>query len=128
MENTPLEPTPPSIPPTPAASPISSDDKLWSIFCHLSLLFGVGFILPLIVYLIKKQDSPVTAANAKEALNFHISVYIYLFVSFLLCFVLIGFVLIPVVGVAALVLAIVACLKVSEGVSYRYPFTIRLVK
>ena len=128
MDNLPPDTTPPSIPTTSPATPISSDDKLWSIFCHLSLLFGVGFILPLIVYLIKKQDSPVTAENAKEALNFHISVYLYLFISFLLCFLFIGFLLLPVIGIASLVLAIVACLKVSEGVTYRYPMTIRLVE
>lgn len=123
MENAPSNP-----PPNSSAAPISSDDKLWSIFCHLSLLFGIGFILPLIVYLVKKQDSPVTAENAKEALNFHISIYLYLFVSFLLCFVLIGFVLFPVVIVGSIVFAIMACLKVSEGVPYRYPLTIRLIK
>lgn len=105
----------------------SSDDKIWIIFCHLSLLLGIGFLLPLVVYLVKKDDSPAVAGQAREALNFHISVYLYLFVSFLLCFILIGIPLLFLVGTGSAVLAIVAAIKVSEGKSYRYPLTIRLV-
>lgn len=112
-------------PPLPTSS--SSDDKLWIILSHLSLLLGVGFLLPLIVYLVKKQDAPLTAAHAKEALNFHISLVIYGIVSALLCFVLIGFVLLPVLGVAAVVLSIIASVKASDGQFFRYPLTLRLV-
>jgi uncharacterized Tic20 family protein len=113
--------------PQPLLPSSSSDDKIWIILCHLSLLLGVGFLLPLIVYLVKKQDAPLTAQHAREALNFHISVYLYGFVALLLCFVLIGIILLPAVGIASLVLAIVACVKASEGQFYRYPLTIRLV-
>lgn len=105
----------------------TSDDKLWAIFCHASLLLGVGFVLPLIVYCIKKQDSPVTAAHAKEALNFHISVFIYAIISWLLCFVLIGIPLLIAVSIGSLVFAIIACVKTSDGQLYRYPLTIRLI-
>ncbi|MGK0197767.1 MAG: putative Tic20 family protein, partial [Yoonia sp.] len=56
---------------------LTSDEKLWSVLSHLSLLLGVGILLPLIVYLVKKGDSPAVAEHAKEALNFHISVYLY---------------------------------------------------
>lgn len=112
-------------PPVPPAA--TSDDKLWIIFCHLSLLFGVGFLFPLIVYLVKRQDSPLTAEHAKEALNFHISIYLYLFASFLLVFVFIGFLTGFVVIIMGFILPIIACLKASEGQFYRYPLTIRLV-
>ena len=106
---------------------MNSDDKLWAILCHLSLLLGVGFLFPLVVYLVKRQDSPIAAEHAKEALNFHISVYIYGIASVLLCFVLIGIPLLIAVIVGSLVCAIIACIKASEGQLYRYPLTIRLV-
>jgi uncharacterized Tic20 family protein len=114
-------------PPPPLPSSGNSDDKIWIILCHLSLLIGVGFILPLIVYFVKKQDAPLTAEHAKEALNFHISVYLYGFVSILLCFVFIGIVLLPIVIIGSIVCAILACVKASEGQFYRYPLTIRLI-
>jgi len=114
--------TPPPLPTNP-----NSDDKIWIILCHLSLLLGIGFILPLIVYFVKKDDAPLTAAHAKEALNFHLSIYIYGLISFFLCFVIIGFVLLPIVAVMAIVCAIIACMKASEGGFYRYPLTIRLI-
>ena len=115
----------PPLPQPPTTS--TSDDKLWIMLCHLSLIIGVGFILPLIVYFVKKQDSPLTADHAREALNFHISVYLYAFVSFLLCFVFIGILLLPVVAIGSVVCAIIACVKASNGEFYRYPLTLRLV-
>lgn len=122
MDHTPANPVPP-----PVQSIPSSDDKIWIIFCHLSLLLGIGFLLPLIVYLVKKNDSPATAEHAREALNFHISVYLYGIICFFLIFVAIGVVLLPLLGLASAVLAIVAAIKASEGKPYRYPLTIRLV-
>ncbi len=116
MENSPTNP-----PPLPVTS--GSDDKIWIILCHLSLLLGVGFILPLIVYFVKKQDAPLTADHAKEALNFHISAI----VSLVLCSIFIGILLLPIVIVGSVVCAILACVKASAGEFYRYPLTIRLV-
>lgn len=113
-------PPPPSVPP-------SSDDKIWIILCHLSLLLGVGLLLPLIVYLVKKDDSPAIGEQAREALNFHISVYLYGIVCFILVFVVIGAFLLPLLGLFSAVFAIVAAIKASEGKPYRYPMTIRLV-
>ena len=97
------------------------------IFSHLSLLFGVGFLLPLIVYLVKKQDSPVAAEHAREALNFHISVYLYGIVAAVLCLFLIGIPILIGIGIGSLVCSILASVAASEGRLYRYPLTIRLV-
>ena len=106
---------------------VSSDDKLWIILCHLSLLLGVGFLLPLIVYFVKKQDSPMAAEHAREALNFHITVYLYGIISFFLCFVLIGIPMLIVLALGSVVCSILACVKASEGLFFRYPLTIRLI-
>jgi uncharacterized Tic20 family protein len=115
------------IPPVIPESTHNKDDKLWIVLCHLSLLLGVGFLLPLIVYLVKKQDSPLVANHAKEALNFHISVYIYGFISAILCFICIGIPLVIALCIGSVVCSILAAVKASEGSFYRYPLTLRLV-
>jgi len=116
---------PPTPPPAPA--PVSSDDKIWIILCHLSLILSVGFVLPLIVYIVKKQDAPNTAEHAREALNFHISLLIYSIACLALTVILIGIPLFFVLAIGSIVLAIIASVKASEGVMYRYPLTIRFV-
>ncbi|MFT3828391.1 MAG: DUF4870 domain-containing protein [Opitutaceae bacterium] len=116
---------PPAIP-SPAPLP-SSNDRLWAVLCHVSSLLGVGFVLPLVVYLVMRKDSPYVAENAREALNFHISVFIYSLCAVPLIFVLIGIPLLVAIGLGALVLAILAAVKSSDGVCYRYPLTLRLV-
>jgi uncharacterized Tic20 family protein len=105
----------------------SGNDKIWSILSHLSAILGVGFVLPLVVYLAMRKESEYVAANAREALNFHISVLIYAICCIPLVFILIGIPMLIVLGVASLVLAIIAAVKASDGECYRYPLTIRLV-
>ena len=112
-------------PVTSTTAAATESEKLWIMLSHLSLLLGVGFLLPLIVYFVKRESSPATAAHAKEALLFHISVMIYLFASFVLMFVFVGFLTFPAVIIMSIVCAILACIKASEGGFYRYPLTIR---
>ena len=118
-------PAPPLAPPqiVPKGS-----DKIWSVLSHLSAILGVGFVLPLVVYLVMKGESEYVAANAKEALNFHISIFIYCLCCIPLVFVIIGIPLMILIGVAALILAIVAAVKSAEGGCYRYPLTLRLIQ
>jgi uncharacterized Tic20 family protein len=94
---------------------------------HLSFFLGVPFLLPLIVYLVMRKDSEFVAENAREALNFHISVLIYSLCCMPLVFILIGVPLLVTLGVASLILAVVAAVKASDGLCYRYPLTLRLV-
>lgn len=103
------------------------NDKIWSMLSHLSALLGVGFVLPLVVYLAMRHESESVAAHAREALNFHISVLIYCLCCLPLVFVLIGIPLLLVIGLGSLVLAIIATVKASNGECYRYPLTLRLV-
>ena len=102
-------------------------DKIWSMLSHLSALLGVGFVLPLVVYLAMRHESKYVATNAREALNFHISVLIYALCCIPLVFLLIGFPLLIVLGFGSLVFAIIATIKASNGLCYRYPLTLRLV-
>ena len=106
----------------------SGTDKIWAMLSHLSAWFGVGIVLPLVVYLAMRNESEYVAANAREALNFHISVFIYAICCIPLTLILIGFPLLIVIGVSSLVLAIVAAVKASDGRCYRYPLALRLVK
>ena len=102
-------------------------DKIWSMLSHLSALLGVGFLLPLVVYLAMRKESEYVATNAREALNFHITVLIYGLCCIPLVFILIGIPLLIVLGLGSLVLAIIATIKASDGRCYRYPLTLRLV-
>jgi uncharacterized Tic20 family protein len=110
------------------------DSRMWSMFCHLTALsafIGIPFgniIGPLIIWLIKKDDFPMVNDQGKESLNFQISMTIYTIVSFFLCFVIIGFLLLPAVLLVDLILVIIASVEANKGDMYRYPFTIRLIR
>jgi len=113
---------------------VSKEEQNWAMFCHLAALSGfvipLGNVLgPLVMWLIKKDTMPLVDQHGKEALNFQITVLIAFVVSALLTVILIGFVLMFVVGIGALVLTIIAAVKISNGqFDYKYPFAIRLIK
>lgn len=148
-----LDPGPASAPPPPNAGSTGSltspskDERNWAMFAHVSAIVtalvlsltsipAFGFLGPLVIYLMKKDESPFVADQAKEALNFNISVGIVLFVMWLFAMALIWTIVIPfimfplmgLVGLAALVMIIIAAMKASNGELYRYPFTLRLIK
>ena len=105
----------------------------WAVAAHLSglsLYLGIPFgniIGPLLIWLFKRGESPFIEAQAKEALNFQLSITIYGVVAGLLIILLVGVFLIPIVLILQIVLTIVAAVRASEGKAYTYPFTIRLV-
>jgi uncharacterized protein len=120
--------------PNPVAGVPTQDDKTWGMLAHISafslfLIPMLGCVLgPLIVWLLKRDQSEFVTDQGKEALNFNISFLLAGCVCGALVFVLIGILL----GVALffywLAMTIVAGIKASEGVRYRYPFTLRLIK
>jgi hypothetical protein len=120
-----METPPPALAPS---SPPKGNDKIWSILSHLSALIGVGLLLPLVVYLAMRHESDYVAGNAREALNFHISVLIYCLCCIPLVFILVGIPLLIAIGLASLVLAIMAAVKASNGECFHYPLTLRLVR
>lgn len=111
---------------TPLTAP-TSDEKTMGILSHILCLVA-GFIAPLVIYLVKKDESAYVREHAKESLNFQITMFICYFVSWILVFVFIGIFLLIALGLAYLVLIIVATIKASEGKMYRYPFNFRLIK
>ena len=112
----------------------SRDVRTWTVLCHATALAGffvpwAGHILgQLIVWLIKRGDSPEIDEHGKESLNFQISMLIYNVIAGVLCLVLIGFLLLAILHILNLVLVIIASIQASEGKFYRYPLTIRLIK
>jgi len=109
----------------PLVSP-TSDEKTMAVLSHILCLVA-GFIAPLVIYLVKK-DSPYVVAHAKESLNFQLTMLIGVIVSIVLMIVLIGFLLLWLLGIANLVLIIIATIRASENKLYRYPFAIRFIK
>lgn len=108
--------------------------RSWAALCHLSALamfIGVPFgnvFGPLIFWLIKKNESPFIDDQGKEALNFQLSVTLYVIISVVLIFVLIGIVLLVIIGIVNIILIIIAAVKASNGETYRYPLNIRFIR
>jgi uncharacterized protein len=123
-------------PPPPPSDPVtvgpSAEERQWAMFAHLSALAGLvmpfgSIIGPLVIWLIKKDTMPFVNDQGKEALNFNITVAVAAIVCGLLCIVLIGFLLLPVLVILWLVFVIVGTIKANEGTLYRYPFALRLI-
>jgi uncharacterized Tic20 family protein len=116
-------PTPP--PSLPCA--VTQDEKMLGIVMHVLCLIGFPIIGPLIVWLMKKDQSRYLDQQGRELLNFQISYFIYAILSALLIPLLIGIPLLFTVAIATLVLTIIGIVKASEGNVYRFPLTIRLL-
>lgn len=104
----------------------SANDKNIAVLTHLGGIF-FSFVPGLIVWLLKKDDSPFLGEQAREALNFQITVLIGYLLAWVLAFVLVGFLLVPVIYVANLVLCLIAAVRTSKGESYQYPLSLRLI-
>lgn len=117
----------------PGIEPISQDERTWGMVAHLSSFVGLlipfgSIIAPLVIWLVKKDQSVFIAENAKEALNFNITIGIAALVCWILVFVLIGVLLGAVLAVYWLIMVILAAIKGNEGSIYRYGVSIRFVK
>lgn len=108
------------------------DEKMWGMFCHLSALsmfiipFG-SIIGPLIIWSIKKGDYPFVDQQGKEAINFNLSMLIYLLISAILIILVIGILLLIAIGIFQLIMIVIASIKANNGESFRYPLTIRFI-
>ena len=108
-------------------TPPGSDDRLMGILSHiLAIVPGIGIFGPLVIYLIKKDDSFV-AHHARESLNFQITIIMAYIVAVLTMILLIGFFLFWLVGIANTILVIIAAIRANDGQLYRYPFNLRLI-
>ena len=111
----------------------SREARQWAMFCHFSAFLGMWFpfgslIGPLILWQMKRESDPFIDDQGKEALNFQITVAIASAICYVLMFILIGFALLGLVLIGAVVLVVIAGVKATDGVTYRYPFTWRPLK
>ena len=104
------------------------DEKLWATFCHLGALLGLGFLAPLVIFLIQRDQSPFVASHAKEALNFQITYLIIIAACIFLMWLVIPFFLVMAFGILAIVVGILASIRANEGGFMSLPFTIRFIK
>jgi uncharacterized Tic20 family protein len=109
------------------------DENIWAMFCHLSsfALFLIPFlgniVGPLIIWVIKKDEFPLVHDQGKESINFQISMTIYFFASILLSVIVIGVPIMIAILLFVPVVTIIAAVRASEGIKYRYPLTIRFI-
>ena len=131
-------------PPPPPTGVPSAEEKQWAMFAHLSALAGAlltsvwfcwgAFVGPLIIWLIKRETMPFVNDQGKEALNFNITLAIVGLVLLVLTIMTLGLgllITIPagiIVGIGWLIFTVIAAIKASEGVAYRYPISLRLIK
>lgn len=132
---------PPTAPPeAPAGLSANPDERQFGLFVHLSALIGItgiplaSIIAPLVMWQIKKNESAFIDDQGKEAVNFNITVFIVAIGLLLLTLITFGIgaiLTLPLglaLAVAWLVFTIIAGIKANEGVAYRYPFALRLIK
>ncbi|HDS1512103.1 DUF4870 domain-containing protein [Stenotrophomonas maltophilia] len=118
-----------NVPPPPATTDVPADQRTMALAAHLLGIF-TGFIGALIIWLINKDDTSkaFVTDQAKEALNFQITITIAMLICIVLMIVIIGGILAPIVGILNLVFCIIAAVKANNGEAYRYPFALRLIK
>jgi len=131
------ETAPPPAGQAPAPPAMPFDEKqahTWGMICHLAGLalflappFG-GIIAPLVVWLLQKDKHPFIDEQGKEAVNFQISMSIYIAVSAVLILAVVGFFLLAALAIVFLVSVIRAAMSANEGRPFRYPITFRLLK
>lgn len=104
----------------------NNDEKNIATITHLA--GTVFFFIPaLVVWILKKDDSAYLADQAKEALNFQITVAIAMFIAQMLLWVIVGFALVPMVWLLNIIFCIIAAIATSKSETYRYPLCLRLI-
>lgn len=118
--------------PVPPAPLSPSAERDWGMAAHLSgfvaAYVALGFLGPLVVRLVAGPRSAYVHRHATEALNFNLSVLLWVAVSIPLCFVLIGIPMLIGVGVTYLVASIMGAVAAQRGEEFRYPITIRFLR
>lgn len=112
---------------------MEKEARTWAMAAHLSVLSGFiipfgNLIAPLVIWLIKKDEFPFVNDQGKEALNFQITMSIAAVISGVLTMICIGIPMLIAVAILNIVFPIIAGIKANDGIEYRYPYTLRLIK
>ena len=103
---------------------LSDEDKLWAMLAHLSGLIGLSFFGPLIIWIVKKDSSEFVENQAKEALNFQLSMLVSSLVVSATC---VGLVVLPVIIIGGIIYAVIGGMAANRGEVYQYPYTFRMI-
>jgi uncharacterized Tic20 family protein len=124
--------------PGPARPLSSSEERNWALASHIGTLvaawFAMGFLCPLVIWMVFRDRSEFVRRHSLESLNFQISLLIYAAAALLISVVTLGLgllVVIPlgaILAIAALVVIVMATIAAADGRDYRYPLTLRLVR
>ena len=104
----------------------STNDRVFATAIYISS-FPFPILGPLIIWLMKKDSSPLVDYHGREYFNFFISYVVYGLIAALSVIVLIGFVLLPIVGLFITIFTIIGAIKAYEGEFYRIPFIFRIL-
>ena len=109
------------------------DARTWAMLCHIGAFAGYiipfgHIVAPLVIWLIKKDESPFVDDQGKESLNFQISISLYAIIAALLTLVVIGAVLLIALVIFDVIMVIIASVRANSGERYRYPLCLRLIK
>jgi uncharacterized Tic20 family protein len=115
-------------PPYAAQPPLSdTDQRMWSVLAHVGgILFS--FVAPLIVWLVFRGRGAFVEDQAKEALNFQITVAIAYLIGSILVLVIVGVFVVLAAGICSILFGILAAVACNRGELYRYPLTLRLIR
>ena len=110
----------------------SKDERTWAMLCHISTFCGMiipfgNILVPLIIWLIKKDELPFVDDQGKEVLNFQISMVIYMIIAGILCIILIGIPILIGIIIFDFITTIIATVNANDGKYYRYPITIHFI-
>ncbi|TDM07923.1 DUF4870 domain-containing protein [Macrococcus lamae] len=104
----------------------SAEDRMLGMLIYASSFFA-PVVAPLLIWLLKREQSPFIDIIGKDYLNFLISYSIWGFIAGILCFVLIGLIILPIISILAFVFTIVGAVKAFNGEFYLPPFSIRFL-
>lgn len=118
---------------TIVAGTATKEERTFSMLMHLSQFLGLlipfaGFIAPLVMWLIKKDESSYIDAQGKVVMNWVISALIWGIICFILTFVLIGAFLFIALGICHIVFTIMGAIRANDGVVQNYPLTIKFFR
>lgn len=106
---------------------LTKDDKLMATLAHILGLF-THIIAPLIIFLLKKDESEFIAENSKEALNFQLTMLIGWFIGAFTAWIIIGLFIMLLVVIFELIFCIQAAMAAHNGNIYKYPISFRFIK
>ncbi len=111
----------------PGAPLTPGEEQGWGVGIHLGGVF-LTWVVPLVIWLVFRERSVMIDHHGKDALNWQITLFIGYVIGYALMFVLIGFIIVPLLYIAALIFGILGAIAAYNRRPFRYPFTIRFVK